>query len=276
MQHRPVNDNEEGKINESNEGQNKNNTSRKTEDNPQPPCWHHFNNTCRYGSRCKYSHNRADYIELRKKEKLNYEVYKKNKKPNLDIPNQEPEDYPQVIEEIVASKLQSNSKSDETPILIPPVELAPFTSTSLTEQPTQETGKSDVTPTLYQQKDSHRKICRYYKNNKCIYGDRCRDLHQKRQEYPTVTYYPKENHGEPKYPPQEVTEIYSNSSKPVNTDGLKSSKRYYLDRDEPGTRKLCWWHNSEKCIYGVNCWYVNKEDYQYSYRQPFLVEAQQA
>ena len=191
------------------------------------------------------------------------------------MPNQEPEDYPQIIEEIVASQSKSNLKSDGNLIQIPSVELAPLTSSYLAEQPPQEIDKVDVTPTFDQQKDSHRKICQYYINNKCIYGDRCRNIHQKHQEYPTVTYYSKENHEEPKYPPKEVTEIYSNTSKPVNTEGLKSSKRYYLDRDEPGTRKLCWWHNSEKCIYEVNCWYNNKDD-QDSYRQPFLVEAQQA
>ena len=212
------------------------------------------------------------------------------------MPNHATEDHPHdVVKETVATISHSNSKSEGTPVLNPSTELPPLMSSFPSGQPPQETDKPEEIPTLNQHKDSRRKICWYYNNNICIYGDRCRNLHQISQEYPTVTYYPKKkmstnrwsdreedyemshaNHKEPKPPPQEVTEFYSNPSKPVNTEGVKSSKRYYLDRDEPGTRKLCWWHNSEKCIYGVNCWYVNKEDDKYSYRQPFLVEAQRA
>ena len=286
--HRTVNDKEKVNIKE-------NNTSIKTVQYPQLPCWHHFNKTCSYGSRCRYSHNKDEYIELRKKQKIEYEEYKKNKKPNFNMPNHVTEDNPHVVEETVATISLSNSKTKGTPVVNPSAELPPFISASLSGQPPQETDKPNEIPTLYQQKDNHRKICWYYNNNNCIYGDRCRNLHQNRQEFPTVTYYPKKKmstnrwsdrgedyemshakHKEPKNPPQEVTEFYPNPSKPVNTEGVKSSKRYYLDRDDPGTKKLCWWHNSEKCIYGVNCWYVNKEEDQYSSRQPFLVEAQQA
>ena len=36
-----------------------------------------------------------------------------------------------------------------------------------------------------------------------------------------------------------------------------STKRYYVDRDDPieNSRKKCWWHQMGKCKYGEICWY---------------------
>ena len=56
----------------------------------------------------------------------------------------------------------------------------------------------------------------------------------------------------------------------------KHTKRYYMDRDDPSDnpKKICWSHKSDKCKFGENCWYVERDDYEDG--QPFLVVAQQA
>ena len=128
-------------------------------------------------------------------------------------------------------------------------------------------------------RDSRR--CWYFLNASCHFGNRCKYSH-----IPTVREQQlnKDNiqHSyQQKDEKKHTEESTSTTGTIVEERSRNHSKRYYVDRDDPGNRKLCWWHNSKKCIYGVNCWYIDEEytDHQHDYnpqRQPFLVEAQQA
>ena len=106
-----------------------------------------------------------------------------------------------------------------------------------------------------------RKLCWYYANSTCRYGDRCNNIHEK-QVFKTVTYS------------RSRTTLKSTSTGNFN-------KRYYVDRDEPNEeyRKYCRWHKRGDCIHGVNCWFVEGynqyNDQTEPERQPFPNEAQQ-
>ena len=69
-------------IHKRNEGGKESNTGRRKNDFL-IPCRYFFNSECRFGSRCRFSHNSTDYEEYRKKQKSDYEEYKKNVKSNL-------------------------------------------------------------------------------------------------------------------------------------------------------------------------------------------------
>ena len=62
-------------------------------------------------------------------------------------------------------------------------------------------------------------------------------------------------HMEPK------TNPWSRESKPEYPKPEAANKRYYVDRDQPSEtkKKICWWHQRNRCKFGKNCWYSHKE-----------------
>ena len=76
-----------------------------------------------------------------------------------------------------------------------------------------------------------------------------------------------------------VTEVNSEVSKLTTPQSPTSTKRYYVDRDEPNeeNQKICYWHKRGDCKFGVNCFHTEEERQQYEEHlkaQPFRPEAQ--
>lgn len=116
--------------------------------------------------------------------------------------------------------------------------------------------------------DSRR--CWYFLNASCYFGNRCKYAH-----IPIV----REQHVEE----DNIHHSYQNkhTEERTSTTGTIVQERSRNHSKRNRNRKLGWWHNSNKCTYGINCWYIDEKytDHQNNYyprRKPFLVEAQQA
>ena len=71
----------------------------------------------------------------------------------------------------------------------------------------------------------------------------------------TVTIPPGAQPEEVSYHPEISSTAHNIPTINIFSTVNKHTKRYYMDRDDPSEnpKKICWYHNSDRCKFGENC-----------------------